>query len=165
MEFRPMRRSKQALGEEEIDEILSRGSAGTLAVLGDGGWPYAVPLSYVYHNGHIYVHCAKSGHKLDAIRACDKVSFSVIDQNMIVPAEFTTYYRSALIFGRARVVSDPAEVMAAMQALSAKYSPRESEDTHRIEKKVSGAAGLCVVAIDIEHRSGKQALELVEQPE
>ena len=161
MEFRPMRRNRQALSEEQIDTVLRRGSVGTLAVLGDGGYPYAVPLSYVYHNGRIYFHCAVSGHKLDAIRSCDRVSFSVIDQNEIVPAEFTTYYRSALVFGRARIVSDPAEIMDAMRALSAKYSPKESEDAFRIEMKVSGAASLCVLALEIEHKSGKQAKELI----
>ena len=79
-----MRRGRQALSEEQIDTILTRGSAGTLAVLGDGGWPYAVPLSYVYHNGRLYFHCATSGHKLDAVRACDKASFCVIDKNDVV---------------------------------------------------------------------------------
>ena len=165
MDFRPMRRARQALDAEQIEAILRRGSAGTLAVLGDGGWPYAVPLSYVYHGGRIYFHCAKSGHKLDAIRACDRASFCVIDKNEIVPAEFTTYYRSAIVFGRARIVEDAEERMAAMRALAAKYSPRESEDAFRIELKVSGSASLCVVALDIEHMSGKQAKELIGKAE
>ncbi len=165
MDFRPMRRARQALDAEQIEAILRRGSAGTLAVLGDGGWPYAVPLSYVYHSGRIYFHCAKSGHKLDAIRACDRASFCVIDKNEIVPAEFTTYYRSAIVFGRARIVEDPAARMDAMRALAAKYSPRESEDAFRIEMKVSGSASLCVLALDIEYKSGKQAKELIGKAE
>ena len=102
--FREMRRKKQQLAPERVEEILSRRTAGTLAVLGDEGYPYAVPLSYVYHNGRIYFHCAKAGHKLDAIRGCDKVSFCVIDQDEIVSAEFTTYFRSVIVFGRAREV-------------------------------------------------------------
>lgn len=161
MDFRPMRRGRQALSEKEIDAILARGSAGTLAVLGDEGWPYAVPLSYVYHKGRLYFHCASSGHKLDAVRACDKASFCVIDRNDVVPAAFTTCYRSAIVFGRARIVEDPAERMDAMRALAAKYSPHESEDAFRIEMKVSGSASLCVLALDIEYKSGKQAKELI----
>lgn len=161
--FREMRRQKQQLSPERVEEVLSRGTAGTLAVLGDGGYPYAVPLSYVYHNGRIYFHCARSGHKLDAVRNCDKVSFCVIDQNEIVPADFTTYYRSVIVFGRAREVTDPGELMEAMKALCAKYSPQESEDAHRIEMKVSGAASLCVLALDIEYKSGKEAKELVKK--
>ena len=160
--FREMRRGRQQLSDEQAREILRRGSAGTLAVLGDGGYPYAVPLSYVFHDGRIYFHCAKTGHKLDAVASCDKASFCVIDKNDVVPAEFTTYYRSAIAFGRARVVTDPEELMSAMKALAAKYSPRESEDAFRIEMKVSKAA-LCVLALDIEHLSGKQAKELIEK--
>ena len=159
--FREMRRNKQQLSPERVEEVLVRGTAGTLAVLGDEGYPYAVPLSYVYHNGHIYFHCARSGHKLDAVRNCDKISFCVIDQNEIVPDEFTTFYRSVIVFGRAREVTDPAELMDAMKALSSKYSPEQSEDAFRIEMKVSGAASLCVLALDIEHKSGKEAKELV----
>ena len=73
--FREMRRKRQQLSPEETEAVLDRCSSGTLAVLGDDGYPYAVPLSYVRHEGRIYFHCAKSGHKLDAIRACDKVCF------------------------------------------------------------------------------------------
>lgn len=160
--FREMRRNKQQLSPERVEEILARNTAGTLAVLGDEGYPYAVPLSYVYHKGRIYFHCARSGHKLDAIRACDKVSFCIIDQDKVVPAEFTTYFRSVIVFGRAREVTDPEELMDAMKALSAKYSPKESEDAFRIEMKVSKAA-LCVLALDIEHKSGKEAKELVKK--
>jgi len=160
--FREMRRKKQQLAPERVEEILSRRTAGTLAVLGDEGYPYAVPLSYVYHNGRIYFHCARAGHKLDAIRGCDKVSFCVIDQDEIVPAEFTTYFRSVIVFGRAREVSDPAELMDAMKAFAGKYSPKESEDAFRIEMKVSKAS-LCVLAIDIEHKTGKEAVELVNK--
>ena len=159
--FREMRRKKQQLSADRVEEILARRTCGTLAVLGDEGYPYAVPLSYVYHNGRIYFHCAKAGHKLDAVRACDKASFCVIDQDEVVPAEFTTYFRSVIVFGRAREVSDPEELMDAMKALSAKYSPKESEDSFRIEMKVS-KANLGVLALDSEHKTGKEAKELVK---
>ena len=158
--FREMRRKRQELPAEKAEQVLARGSAGTLAVLGDGGYPYAVPLSYVYHEGRIYFHCAKSGHKLDAIRACDKVSFCVIDRNEILPEKFTTAFCSVIVFGRARIVADERELMGAMKALAAKYSPRESEDAFRNEMKVSSAA-LCVVAVEIEHMTGKIGKELL----
>ncbi|MBR1566617.1 MAG: pyridoxamine 5'-phosphate oxidase family protein [Oscillospiraceae bacterium] len=158
--FREMRRNKQALSEEETRAILARGSAGTLAVLGDEGYPYAVPLSYVYHGGRLYFHCAKTGHKLDAIRACDKVSFSVIDKNDVIPEKFTTVFRSAIVFGRARIVTESEELMSAMRALAAKYSPEETEAS--FQKEMHGHTGaLCVLALDVEHMSGKQAKELI----
>lgn len=90
MEFRKMRRGRQELSLEETEAILNRQTAGVLALSGDGGYPYAVPISYIYADGKLYFHCAKSGYKLDAIRRDPKASFCVIDQDQIVPEKFTT---------------------------------------------------------------------------
>ena len=103
--FRTMRRHAQALEEAQCREILTGGSCGVLAVCGDGGYPYAVPLSYAYSGGKIYIHCAPEGHKLDAIAREEKVSFCVVAQDDVVPEEYTTRYRSAIAFGRARVLT------------------------------------------------------------
>ena len=78
MEFREMRRKRQQLAEEESIAILEKATAGTLALLGDNDYPYAVPISYVYHDGKLYFHSALAGHKVDAIRKCDKASFCVM---------------------------------------------------------------------------------------
>ena len=98
--FREMRRSKQQLSQEETEAVLTRGTSGVLSVLGDGGYPYGVPLSYVYHDGKLYFHWALSGHKLNAVRACPKASFCVVDRDQVVPPEYTTYFRSAIAFDR-----------------------------------------------------------------
>ena len=66
--FREMRRKKQELSLEESIAVLMRGTSGVLAVQGDNGYPYAVPISYAYYDTHIYFHCAKAGHKLDAVK-------------------------------------------------------------------------------------------------
>lgn len=97
--FRPMRRSAQALGVDACREVLSRGTSGVLALLGDGGWPYAVPMSYAFDGEKLYFHCAREGHKLDAIRREARASFCVVDRDEVVPAEYTTYFRSAIAFG------------------------------------------------------------------
>lgn len=55
-DFREMRRKRQQLSEEESIGILQKATAGTLALLGDNGYPYAVPISYVYANGKLYFH-------------------------------------------------------------------------------------------------------------
>ena len=104
MAFRPMRRTRQELSPAETEDILRRGSDGVLAVLGDEGYPYAVPLNYVYKDGKIYFHCAKEGHKFDALMAESKVSFCVVDRNDVIPDEFATYYKSAVAFGHARLL-------------------------------------------------------------
>ncbi len=84
MEFRKMRRFKQELNEKETLEILTNGKTGILGVIGDYGYPYTVPVNYVYENGKIYFHCAKAGHKLDAIRQCDKISLCVIEKDDVI---------------------------------------------------------------------------------
>ena len=89
-----MRRSKQQLSQEETEAVLTRGPPGSCPSWGDGGYPYGVPLSYVYHDGKLYFHWALSGHKLDAVRACPKASFCVVDRDQVVPPEYTTYFRS-----------------------------------------------------------------------
>ena len=134
--FRPMRRSGQALGMDACAEILRRGTSGVLALLGDGGWPYAVPMSYAFDGEKLYFHCAREGHKLDAIRREARASFCVVDRDEVVPEEYTTYFRSVIVFGRA-------------------------ENRRRaIEREW---AGLCMLEMDIEHMSGKEAIELARK--
>lgn len=158
--FREMRRKRQQLTEAECVEILMKNTSGVLAVFGDDGYPYAVPLSYVYDNGTLFFHCAKSGHKLDAIRTCDKVSFCVIDQDLVVPKEYTTYFRSVIAFGRASIVTQEDEIRGAIEKLAIKYYPADSKENRdsAIEKEFNA---MCMVRLQIEHMSGKEAIELV----
>ena len=112
--FREMRRKNQLLSEEAAVEVLERGTSGVLAVQGDDDYPYAVPLSYVYGAGKLYFHSAVAGHKLDAIKRNTRVSFCVIDQDMIVPEKFTTYFRSVIVFGTIRLLEDKKEKQLAL---------------------------------------------------
>ena len=158
--FREMRRNRQQLPEDEARAILERGSHGVLAVLGDEGYPYAVPISYTYDDGKIYMHCAKSGHKLDAIRACDKASFCVVDADDVSPEEFTTHYRSAIAFGRIREITDDAEKRRMVSLLARKYCPDlpQAEHDKAIERDW---APLNMLELTIEHLTAKQAKELI----
>ena len=121
--FREMRRKKQALPAEEVSAILHRGTSGVLALSGDDDYPYAVPISYVFDGAKLYFHCAKDGHKLDAIQRSSKASFCVIDQDQIVPEKYTTYFRSVMAFGQIRIIQDEKEKRAAIEKLAKKYSP------------------------------------------
>ncbi len=160
--FRKMRRSGQQLTRQECMEILERNTAGTLAVLGDGGYPYAVPLSYVCENDALYFHCARTGHKLDAVQSCSKVSFCVIDQDQVVPSEYTTYYRSVILFGKATVLKDAGEIQRAIEMIAEKYAPEDSASRRReVIKKESDA--FCIVKIRIEQITGKEAKELAKR--
>ena len=156
--FRGMRRFKQELPRERCEEILKKNTSGVLAVLGDEGYPYAVPLSYDYCGGKLYFHSASTGHKLDAITKCDKVSFCVIDKDTVVPEKFTTFFRSVIAFGRARIIEGEEEKRAALNKLAAKYSPNVPGRDEEVEGSLARVA---IIELAIEHLSGKEAIELV----
>lgn len=158
--FRPLRRNRQALEREACEKILKDNSAGVLAVMGDCGYPYAVPLSYVYTGGKIYFHSAVRGHKIDALARCDKVSFCVIGQDRLLPEKFTTVFSSVIVFGRARVIEDAHEKRAALEALADKYALFQRQDVREAEIEKSFAR-VAVIELSPEHISGKQAIESV----
>lgn len=157
--FRPMRRKKQQLGSEETMAILDAASSGTLALAGDGGYPYAVPVSFAREGNKIYFHGAKSGHKFDAINAQPKASFCVIAADETVPEEYTTRYRSAIAFGRIRVIEDETEAKHAVSVLAKRYVPNDSA-AHREDYIKRYSAGLCMFELEIEHLTGKESAEL-----
>lgn len=156
--FRQMRRIRQLLSKEDTAAVMERCTNGILACLGDEDYPYAVPLSYVYFNGKIYFHSAKTGHKIDALAKNPKVSFAVVDEDTIVGKEYTTYFRSAIAFGKARI-AEGEERLAAFGALVEKYSGDQPEDARN--KAVERCEQSSFVAIDIEHMTGKEAIEYV----
>ena len=155
--FRTMRRFKQQLSDEEAKRILKEGRTLVLAVHGDDGYPYAVPLNYVYHDGKVYVHCAKSGHKLDAMKADPKVSFTVIERDDVVPEKLATYYRSVIAFGRARILEDADEKRRAAEVLGLHYYNVPEAVQKEIESTWNA---LVCIEITIDHLTGKEARDL-----
>ena len=159
--FRKMRRNKQLLPDELAEQILINGRTGILGVSGDDGYPYTVPLNYVYENRTIYFHCAKAGHKLDAIRNNNKVSFCVIDKENIISERFTTYFRSVIAFGKAAEVVEDSEKLRIMRLLNNKYAPGLDEAGESEIKREWSI--LCVISINVEHLTGKEAIELLKK--
>jgi hypothetical protein len=159
--FREMRRKKQLLSDEETREILKDHSSGVLAVAGDDGYPYTVPISYTYTDGKLYLHCAKEGHKIDAIKRNDKVSFCIIDKDEVIHETFTTHFRSVIAFGRARILTEDSEIRAALERLVEKYSPDFIQEG---QKEIETAWGrVCLVEVKIEHMTGKAAIEIIKK--
>lgn len=153
-----MRRFKQQLSDAEVCEILSAGKNGVLSLVDSDGAPYGVPMSYAYDgNGHIYLHSAVAGHKIDCVNSEPRCSFCVVDRDCIVPEEFTTYFRSVIVTGRVRIVTDADEVHKGLLLLSDKYCPG-IDPTEEIAKFLKV---VCVLCIHIEQVTGKQAKELV----
>ncbi len=159
--FRPMRRKKQLLPEAETIAMLESCSSGVLALHGDDGYPYAVPLSFAHEDGKLFFHSAVAGHKLDALKRSDKASFCVIASDDIVPEKFTTHFQSAIAFGRVRVVTDVAEKRHALMLLAEKYSP---EHLDVADSEIDGDwKRVSVIELAIEHLTGKASIELVKQ--
>ena len=156
MEFREMRRIKQALTREECAAILRGEKRGTLAVIGDGGWPYALPINFWYDEeaDKIYFHCGKAGHKHDAIRACEKVCFTVHDAGHSA-GDWSYFVNSVIVFGCARFVEDPALKLEKARAYGAKYIPTQEE----LERELRGIDRMELVEITVKHMTGKRVHE------
>ena len=161
--FRQMRRKRQQLAEVESSAILQKATSGTLALLGDDDYPYAVPISYVYHEGKLYFHSALEGHKIDAIRKCDKASFCVIEQDNVQPENYTTFFRSVIAFGRIHIIEDAQEKLEIARMLGNRYNPNQDE---ALQKELeSGLSRMLAIRFDIEHLTGKEAIELMRKRE
>lgn len=154
--WRGMRRDKQQLERAACEEILATGKRGVLAVLGDEGYPYAVPLNYSYRDGRIYFHGAVEGHKLDAIDTCDKCSFCVLSEPEEHEGAWWLSFRSVICFGRIRRVDDPDRKRAILWDLGSKYFPSMEGEREHIERTLARVA---ILELEIEHMSGKHVDE------
>lgn len=158
--FREMRRYRQKLSDEESVAILTRGSWGVLSLIGDDGYPYGVPMNYVYRDGRLYFHGAKEGHKLDAMRREPKASFCVVDSDELIPEEYTTYFRSVILFGRMNIVTDRERMRDIITVMAERFNPDDTSQ-HRQDVIQREMPPLCIMELEIEHMSGKEAIELV----
>lgn len=151
-----MRRFKQQLSKAETEEILLNGRECVLAVCDEDGSPYAVPVNYVYDGVHIYIHSAKEGHKIEALRNNPRISLCVIAQGDIVPKEFTTYFRSAIVFGTVKFVGVEADKIKALWKLCEKYC-KGLDATQEISRFLKNVE---ILEVTIERMTGKEAIEL-----
>lgn len=159
--FTKMRRFNQELSRSEVESILQSNTSGVLSVIDENGYPYAIPLSFVYSDEKIYFHSAKTGHKINAIKNCRKATFCVIDKDDVKPEKFTTYYKSVIAFGNIAIVEDNEETLFAANELGEKYYPRYGDELQKeIEKNKSA---FLAIRFDIEHVTGKQAIELANK--
>lgn len=160
---RAMRRRRQLLSDAETVAMLQSCTSGVLAVQGDDGYPYAVPLSYAYDDGRLYFHSARTGHKIDAIERSDKASFCVIADDDVVQSTFTTHFRSTVVFGRVKVLTDDAEKRRGLRCLAEKYSP---DYLDAADAEIDGSWDkLVVIELAIEEMSGKAAIEIIKERE
>ena len=150
--FRNLTRKKQKLSMVECKEILKQEVRGVLAVNGDDGYPYALPINYYFEeeSNRIYFHSGKVGHKLDAIAKSDKVSFCVYDKGYHKDGHWSLNIRSVIIFGRMQIVDDWSDEL--MVNFCKRFTGDMEYIYSEIEKFKSNTAVLC---LEIEHMTGK----------
>ncbi len=156
--FREMLRFKQAIGKEECIEILKEELRGVLSVLGDDGYPYGLPINHYYNeeDGKLYFHSGKKGHKIDAIRRCDKVSFCVHDSGYRREGEWALNIRSVIVFGRIEIIEDREKIYEITRRLSRKFTRDEAYIDREIEKS---GPGTFMFALVPEYMTGKRVNE------
>ncbi len=156
--FREMMRKKQQLPHDECISLLVEEPRGVLSVIGDEGYPYGMPMNHWYcpEDGRLYFHSAVKGHKVDAIKACDKASYCVYDKGFRREGEWALNIRSVIVFGRTEIVEDVKKAEDIVRRLSLKYT----NDTDYIEKEIKEALDHTLVfALVPEHISGKMVNE------
>ncbi|MEE0741222.1 MAG: pyridoxamine 5'-phosphate oxidase family protein [Emergencia sp.] len=152
--FRNMRRSEKATDIAKAEELLRSENYGVLSVIGDEGYPYGVPVNYVYDSGRIFFHSTSaSSHKIEAIRKNEKVSFTVVTEHDMISEKLDTMYTSVIVFGRARILSTPEETREAVRMFLAGLAPEQAGNTEKICQAQEGR--FIMVEITTEHISGK----------
>ena len=152
--FRSLQRHKQQLTTEECIRILKEEPRGVLSVFGEDGYPYGMPLNHWYceEDGKLYFHSGVTGHKIDAIRANDKVSYCVYDSGFRTEDDWALNIKSVVVFGRAEILKDHERAIAVSRALSHKFT----NDEEYIEKEIRFAGHrVLVFSVTIDHICGK----------
>ena len=153
-----MLRAKQSLDREECLLLLQTLKRGVLAVQGDDGYPYALPINHYYcpEDGKIYFHSGKKGHKVDALTNNQKVSFCVIDEGRAEDGDWALHFRSVIVFGRVEFIEDRDTVYEMARRLSRKFTDDEAYIDREIERS---GPGTLLFALVPEHISGKRIKE------
>ena len=152
--FRKMRRFKQQVSNEECLEILKTEKRGVFSVLGDDGYPYGIPINFYYNedDGRIYFHGAKEGHKIDAIKRCDKVCFTTWNTGFQKEGDWAWNVTSVIVFGHAELVGDEELAYNVLRKLTLKYYPDAESADEEMRRSASRAQ---MIAIKPEHMTGK----------
>lgn len=156
--FRPIRRKKREIDTNAAKALLECSRRGILAVNGDDGYPYAIPINYFYDSSaqKIYFHGARVGHKADALRACDKVCFTVYGNETVREESWAPFMQSVVVFGKCHFVENGLKAEELLRKIAMKYYPSEKLIDEEIER--SGKA-VQIFEIEIEHLSGKEVQE------
>jgi uncharacterized protein len=150
--FKPLRKPENTMDEASMISVLTNAEYGILSTIGPDGYPYGIPMSFVYINNAIYFHGAAEGHKHENITYNDKVSFCIVGKTEVVAEKFTTNYESVILFGNISEVKG-TEKQEALFSIVNKYSQQYSEKGKTILQNMVDR--IHVLKINIEHVVGK----------
>ncbi|QCX34248.1 pyridoxamine 5'-phosphate oxidase family protein [Caloramator sp. E03] len=151
--FRELRRKDRKMEENESKIILSEGIFGVLSTIGEDGYPYGVPVNYVYKEGNIFFHSAVEGKKIDNFKFNNKVSFCVVGKADIISKKFSMAYESVIVFGRVKELEEKEKEEALFELIKKYCNDYINEGAEYIEKAKNKTK---VFKIEIEHISGKK---------
>ncbi len=152
--FRPMRRNRQEISEAECIRLLKEEKRGVLSMAGENGYPYGIPLNHWYNpeDGKLYFHGAKTGHKIDAITRCDRVSYCVYDAGYRKEGEWALNVNSVVVFGRISLVMDEEKAKQICFHLCRKFT----DDEEYIRREIQNALPrVQCLELTIDHMTGK----------
>ena len=156
--FRELQRKNKQISIEECIELLRKETRGVLSVLGDDDYPYGMPMNHWYNeeDGKIYFHCGKLGHRLDALRKCNKVSFCTYDSGYREDGDWALHVKSVIVFGTIEIIDDMDTIADITRKLSYKFTQDEEYIRTEIEKY---AKATLLLKLTPEHICGKQITE------
>lgn len=156
--FRELQKKNKQISMEECIELLKKETRGVLSVIGEDNYPYGMPMNHWYNeeNGKIYFHCGKSGHRLDALRKCNKVSFCTYDRGYREDGDWALHVKSVIVFGTIAIVEDMETIADISRKLSYKFTQDEEYIQNEIDKY---AKATLLMQLTPEHICGKQITE------
>ena len=156
--FRSIRKKRNEISTDEAKELLRCSRRGILAVNGDNGYPYAIPINYLYDEDthKIVFHGAKAGYKVDCLKVCDKVCFTVYGNERIQEESWAPFLQSTVVFGRCHLVENQEATMTLIKKFAMKYYPSEAEADEEIEADLKAVQ---LIEITIDHMTGKEIQE------
>ena len=156
--FRELTRKKKQITTDECIEILKSEKRGVLSVLGDDDYPYGMPMNHWYNeeDGKLYFHCGNVGHRLDALRQYDRVSFCVYDRGFRENGHCALNVKSVIVFGKMEIVDDKEEIVDITTKLSRKFTQDEAYIAEEIRQH---AHRTLLLVLTPEHICGKLVQE------
>ncbi len=118
-----MRRKDRQMDEDFALQVIDKCAYAVLSTVLPDGTPYGIPLSVARVGEDLYFHCAPAGRKLEGLLHNPAVSIACVGDVTPRTDDFTTEFESALIAGRAVRVTEDEEKIAALRAISLRYTP------------------------------------------